>query len=111
MTKKIFALFVIVLFIITSATTGYCGGPLTKLGRGVSNILTFPLEIPEQTSRANNSDGPFAGATVGLLKGLQMTVVRAAVGVYEVVTFMAPCPGNYEPILKDPEYFLQESTL
>ena len=72
-------------------------------------MLTFPLEVPEQISRTNNSDGPFAGLTVGVLKGLQMTVTRAAVGVYEVATFMLPSQKDSGPILKDPEYLFETS--
>ena len=108
MVKKIFVLFIVALFIVVSATPAFCGDPLTKLGRGLCNMVTFPLEMAEQPSRVKESDGPFAGATVGVLKGLQMTIERAVVGVYEVVTFMVPCPKDYQPILKDPEYFLQD---
>jgi len=110
MSKKIFALSIISLFIIMLATPAFCDGPLTKLGRGISNVLTCPLEVPEQTSRVGDSDGPVAGWTVGILKGVQMTIERAAVGVYEVATFMLPYPKDYQPILKDPEYFLQDSS-
>ena len=72
-------------------------------------MVTFPLEVPEQMSRTNNSDGPFAGWTVGLLKGFGWAVGRACVGVYETVSFMMPYPKAYQPILKDPEYFLENS--
>lgn len=85
-------------------------GPATKLGRGVANMVTFPLEIPEQISKVNNSDGPFAASTVGVLKGLGWAVGRACVGVFETVTFAFPVPNNYEAILKDPEYFLSDTT-
>lgn len=109
MAKKLLAFMVISLFILTLATPAFCYDPATKLGRGLCNILTSPLELPAQSSKLNNSDGPFAGVTVGVLKGLQMTVTRAVVGVYEVATFMLPIQKNSEPILKDPEYFFETS--
>ena len=72
-------------------------------------MVTFPLEVPEQISRVNNSDGPFAASTVGVLKGFGSAIGRACIGVFETVTFMSPVPKNYEPVLKDPEYFLDTS--
>ena len=109
MVKKLSIFMVISLSILSLVTPAFCYDPVTKLGRGLCNILTSPLELPAQSSKANNSDGPFAGATVGVLKGLQMTVTRAVVGVYEVATFMLPIQKNSEPILKDPEYFFETS--
>ena len=81
---------------------------MKKLGRGFCNCITFPFEIFEQIKRTNLSDGPMAGWTWGLLKGVGMTVIRAGVGVYEVATFPVPFPKHYEPILKDPEFFAEE---
>ncbi|MBI5124327.1 MAG: exosortase system-associated protein, TIGR04073 family [Candidatus Omnitrophica bacterium] len=109
MIKKILLSGLIALFIITLAVPGFCDDPIKKLGRGLSNMVTFPLEIPEQIQRTNNSDGPFAALTVGVLKGLSMTVSRACVGVYEVATFLMPYPKDFKPVLKDPEYFLENS--
>ncbi|MDO8536511.1 MAG: exosortase system-associated protein, TIGR04073 family [Candidatus Omnitrophota bacterium] len=116
MTKKLFLVAVILSIMVSLAMPAFCDesntkldGPLTKLGRGVCNIMTFPLEIPEQISRVNNSDGPFAASTVGVLKGFGWAIGRACVGVFETATFIFPCPKNYEPVLKDPEYFLETS--
>ena len=130
MVKKLFLAAVMLSLIVSSAAPALCdeptakpdepaakldepaakfNGPATKLGRGICNILTFPLEIPEQMSRMNNSDGPFAASTVGVLKGLGSAIGRACVGLFEAATFMSPGPKNYEPVLKDPEYFLETS--
>lgn len=84
-----------------------CGDPLKKLGRGLANLLTFPIEIPNQISKTNNCDGPMAAATYGLVKGVVMGTFRAVVGAYEVVTFPVPLPEGYKPILTDPEYMLE----
>lgn len=85
-----------------------CAGDcMKKLGRGLANCLTFPIEIPNQISKTNNCEGPCAAATVGLVKGIVMAGFRAVVGVYEVVTFPIPIPDCYAPILTDPEYMLE----
>ncbi|MDP3730654.1 MAG: exosortase system-associated protein, TIGR04073 family [Candidatus Omnitrophota bacterium] len=116
MTKKLFFTAVILSLIVISATPAFCdelspkfNGPAEKLGRGLCNMLTFPLEVPEQISRVNNSDGPFAASTIGVLKGLGSAIGRACVGVFETATFMFPGPKNYDSVLKDPEYFLESS--
>jgi putative exosortase-associated protein (TIGR04073 family) len=109
--KRLFLVALTVLLVAGSSQPAFCGDSITKLGRGLSNIVTFPLEIPEQISRVNNSDGPFAASTVGVLKGLGSAVGRVCVGLYETVTFMLPCGNEYKPILNDPEYFLENSSL
>ena len=111
MARKMFLVALVSLFVMSSAAPAFCAddNAVTKLGRGLANMVTFPLEVPEQISRTNNSDGPFAGYTVGVLKGFGCALGRACVGVFEAVTFMMPYPKDYKPILKDPEYFLENS--
>ena len=92
------------------AQNAFCDDPLKKLGRGMANVITSPIEIPNQVQRAANLDGAWAGFTIGPVKGVFMTAVRAVVGVYEIATFFVPVPRNYGPILKDPEFFFEEST-
>ena len=109
MFKKIISAGLIVLLVLSmTASIAYCDDALKKLGRGLANCITFPFEIFEQIKKTNLSDGPIAGWTWGLLKGVGMTGVRAVVGVYEVATFPVPLPKNYEPILKDPEFFAED---
>ena len=108
MTRKIIVIGFTLLFVLTFLTPVYCDDALKKLGRGAANCLTCPIEITEQISRSNEADGVFAAATVGLLKGVFMTCVRAVVGVYEVATFPIPLPAHYGPILTDPEFFCEE---
>lgn len=109
MIKKSVSIAIILLFVITLAAPAYCDTRVTKLGRGLANILTFPLEIPEQITRTNNTDGPIAGSTVGLVKGIGCAIGRMCVGVFEATTFLFPYPKDYQPILKDPEYFMETS--
>ncbi len=108
MIKRYFAILGILFIVIGISAPGYCDDSVKKLGRGVCNMITFPFEILEQVKRTNNSDGPLAAMTYGLLKGGVMSAARAAVGVYETATFLIPLPRNYAPILTDPEFFFEE---
>ncbi len=76
-----------------------------KLGRGIVNILTGWVEFPVQIVKRTKSDGIGAGLTLGILEGVGMTVVRTLGGAVEVVTFLAPLPGNYDPLLEPPLVF------
>ncbi|MCX5686721.1 MAG: exosortase system-associated protein, TIGR04073 family [Candidatus Omnitrophica bacterium] len=108
MAKRFVLIGVIILLVASFAMPAYCDDSLKKLGRGVCNIGTCPVELFLQTSRVNNSDGPMAAFTYGVMKGVAMMCVRAVVGVYEVATFPIPVPKNYEPILKDPEFMFED---
>jgi len=88
---------------ISSADTA-----VDKLGRGLANVVTSPLEITKGMSDEGEANGMFAGVTVGLLKGAFNTVKRAVVGVFEVATFPVPVPEGYKPIIDDPEFFMQD---
>lgn len=87
------------------------GDPLRKLGRGISNCLTFLIEIPNQISKTNNNDGPVAAITYGVAKGITMSIFRMVIGGYEVLTFPIPLPEWYRPILTDPEFMLESWTM
>jgi putative exosortase-associated protein (TIGR04073 family) len=74
-----------------------------KLGRGIANVGTCPLEllrIPEQVGRR---DGYLSGMTVGLLQGLWGGVLRGVAGVFEIATFYAELPKDYGPLVH-PEF-------
>ena len=114
--KKLIILFSIVLYSVS--ITGYAqaeeGGvwpPFVKIGRGISNVMSAPLELPKNIGDANKSDGIFAGLTWGILQGVADTIGRIVVGAYEVITFPFPIPEDYKPILTEPEYFLQDGRL
>ncbi len=110
MTNKI-VLIGLILFLLAAVFTapGYCDDAVKKLGRGLCNMGTFPCEVFLQVSRVNNTDGPLAAATWGILKGVGMSIFRLGVGVYEVATFPIPGPEHYGPILTDPEFVMEES--
>lgn len=78
------------------------GKMAVKFGRGVTNIITAPIEIPKQTILMTRDMG-VAGALVGPISGLVMTGYRAIIGVAETVLFMVPAPGYYDEMI-DPEF-------
>ena len=103
--KKIILGFLIFALILNLATPAYCGGPLRKLGRGICNLATCPLEVFNRVHKVTKSEGSSVGLTYGLLEGLGMVCYRAAIGFGEVLTFPFPIPPGYEPAINDPEFF------
>jgi putative exosortase-associated protein (TIGR04073 family) len=77
--------------------------PSQKALRGFAALTTPFLEIPGNIIETSQRDGALAGWTAGLARGLGMSIVRPAVGFYELVSAPWPAPANYEPILS-PEY-------
>jgi putative exosortase-associated protein (TIGR04073 family) len=83
--------------------------PFTKLGRGVVNMISAPLEVPNQMyilsdhADKNSRYGveTAAGAIEGLCTGTGIALWRFMVGAYDVLTFPIPV---YEAGLIDPPY-------
>ncbi len=93
--------------------SGWADGPQTantrvngifhKLGRGIANIVTCPLELLRVPMIVSRKDGNLAGWSVGVVKGAAQTIGRGVAGVYEVLTFYAEIPDDYAPLIK-PEF-------
>jgi putative exosortase-associated protein (TIGR04073 family) len=98
----------VILVMLALATPGYAQDATKKLGRGLVNILTGWVELPKNIYETSVESNPLAGLTIGLAKGLGMTVVRTGAGIYETVTFPFPLPQEYKPIL-EPEYVLEKN--
>lgn len=75
-----------------------------KIGRGIVNIFTCPLEIIRGIDLTSKSDGPQVGWTVGLIKGAAGTVLRVVTGAVDIVTFPFNFPDPEKGPLMDPEY-------
>ncbi len=75
-----------------------------KLVRGITNIVTSPVEIPKQIVVTTADEGA-VGLATGPLKGVGMTVMRILVGAWETVTFLLPnsFENDYDPIM-NPEF-------
>jgi putative exosortase-associated protein (TIGR04073 family) len=110
MVRRFAAIVIVIILGLTLASPAYCDDMFKKLGRGFCNLVTFPLEVPEQIQRTNIDEGPMAALTWGPIKGISMMCVRAAAGAYEVLTFPFPIPKDYKPLLTDPEFFMEDKS-
>ena len=81
------------------------GLPLTKLGRGVGNILVGWVEIPATMHSEYKESDPVTGLTTGFFKGFVKGVIRTLVGAFETITFPFPIPEHYAPILPPINHF------
>lgn len=105
--KKGIIVIVLLLAIFCMASSSYAQDPGKKLIRGVANILTGWVELPKNIYETSVQDNVFSGLTIGLAKGIGMTIVRTGAGIYETVTFPFPIPEEYAPVL-EPEFVFGE---
>lgn len=82
-----------------------CAGPERKLGRGISNFteVTRMGELRRSMEQTGLWEGPEAGYTTGLVRGVNRSLLRTATGAYEILTFPFP---DYEPVFlpENPAY-------
>jgi putative exosortase-associated protein (TIGR04073 family) len=74
-----------------------CAGPQAKLGRGMADI-TEPVRMGEFRRSVEETavfDSPDAGYTLGVVRGVDRTVARTGLGIYDIVTFPFP---PYHPL-------------
>ena len=89
MISKIVVVFLIIAFISSScAGSAYAQTPIRKLGRGIANMFTGFLELPQGIVDVAEEEGAAAAVTYGVTKGVAMSVLRTGVGMYEIVTFL-----------------------
>ena len=85
---------------IAGALSSGCASAEKKFGRGMSNMTEFARlgemrRSIEQTALFEQPGGHYA---TGFIRGLNKTLARTGVGIYEVVT--APFPP-YDPVFTD----------
>ena len=73
----------------------YSDGVMRKLGRGLTNIVTCPLELIRQPYLQSQQDGALGGTMIGLVKGIGWTVARGAAGLYDTITFPVEIPKGF----------------
>jgi len=82
-----------------------CAGPERKFSRGINNVTEFGRlgEIRRSMEQTALWDGTDKAYTLGLVRGINRSLVRTGVGIYEIVTFPIP---DYDPIFlpEDPVY-------
>jgi putative exosortase-associated protein (TIGR04073 family) len=81
-----------------------CANAEKKFGRGLRNTLE-PVrlgEIRRSMEQSALTEGPNVAYTTGFIQGLNKTLARTGLGVYEMITFPLPTPGHgYDPLFTD----------
>lgn len=79
-------------------TSGCSTGPEEKFSRGMRNVTEFARlgEMRRSVEQTTLFDGAEKGYTLGVVRGLNKSLVRTGVGAYELVT--APLPP-YGPVM------------
>jgi len=82
---------------LVSLMAAGCAGPEKKLGRGMSNTLEIVRlgEMNRSAEQAALFRSPARTHTTGFVRGLDRTLARTGLGLYEIVTFPIP---PYQPI-------------
>jgi len=105
--KRTLALLVTVVLVLSYGGLAHGRNPACKLGRGIANVATSPVEIFYSMERVSDEKGFIAGWTWGVVDGVFYTVRRLLVGVYEIVTFPFPVPADYEAVIDSPEFYME----
>ena len=86
--------------VIASAMATGCANTERKFGRGMSNMIEIVRmgELRRSLEQTALFDGPDAAYTTGFFRGLNRSLARTGIGIYEVVT--APIPP-YDPVATD----------
>lgn len=85
------------------AFNDYGKGATRKLGRGLANVATAPLELIRTPYFVEQRDGGLASITVGIVQGVGAVVIRELAGIVETVTFPIPLPKRFAPLI-EPEF-------
>lgn len=89
---------------LVGVLAGGCANAERKFGRGLSNTLEVVRlgEMRRSMEQTALMDGPDAAYATGFVRGLNRTIARTGLGVYEMVTFPIPTPGHgYDPLFTD----------
>jgi len=88
------------LLAVVGLMTGGCANAEKKLGRGLSNTAEIVRmgEFRRSMEQSAFLESPDTAYGVGFVKGMNRTLARTGIGIYEVLTFPFP---KYEPICTD----------
>jgi putative exosortase-associated protein (TIGR04073 family) len=79
-----------------------------KLTRGVTNVVTSPVEIVRNVYVESQYENVAYGMTIGLGKGVFKTILRLGAGVVETLTFPFNFPDEFKDPIIEPEYVWEE---
>lgn len=75
-------------------------GPTRKLGRGLSNLVFAPAEIPVTIATINTNEGNSAAAGYGVVRGVGRSAARHIAGFLEILLWPVPVwRQSYYPML------------
>lgn len=74
-----------------------CAGPEKKLGRGLNNFYEIVRagEYRRSVEQSALFESPDKAYTTGAVRGINRTLARTGLGLYEIITFPLP---SYDPI-------------
>jgi putative exosortase-associated protein (TIGR04073 family) len=116
------------ILVTVGALVSGCADTERKFGRGMANLFE-PLRMGEMRRSMEQTalfDGPDSAYTAGFMRGLNRTLARTGIGVYEVVTapfppygpvatdYLAPgpvYPDDYQPTLVEDSTFATDTNL
>lgn len=101
---------VIIIFTAVSCiliSSSFAQGPMTKLGRGLTNTCTGWIELPFTLQKRCREHDYMVGIFLGLPEGLFKALLRTGAGVYETVTFFVPFPNDYGESIIEPEFVVE----
>ena len=85
---------------LVALLAGGCADMEQKMGRGMGNMTEIVRggEFERSVEQGGLFDGPDTGMATGFVRGVNRTLARTGVGIYEVVTFPLP---PYHPVCTD----------
>jgi len=100
--KKMLIVVLAVVMVLGMVSVNYAGTPSEKLSRGIANVPVGAfLEIPKNIDLEwKNSKNAGIGIFCGLFKGIAMGIGRLGSGLWDILTFPAAVPKDYEPLIK-----------
>jgi len=108
--KILYCMIIIAVFIMGICSQAHASSdPTVKLGRGLTNILTGWGEFFRQPAKLMEENNWMVATFAGVVRGVGATVMREIAGVYDVVTFLVPFPGEYDSIIDPPTVFEEET--
>jgi putative exosortase-associated protein (TIGR04073 family) len=100
--KKLLIVALAVFMVLGMVSANYAGTPGDKLARGIANVpfgalLEIPKNIDLEWKSSNNAG---IGIFCGFFKGIAMGLGRLGSGLWDILTFPAAVPKDYEPLIK-----------
>ena len=93
-------LFFLLCLVLSCGRFAMAGDRITKLARGVENVLTAPAEIPVRFIHYREEGYSLMMTGIaGTATGIGKTALRILGGLYEIITFPIPLPGSYAPLM------------